>query len=163
MKKLLVLVLVLGMASLANAGILSDISLSMSGSTVTVNGLAATTAYFANGFGIYVPGGAASPVISNVAIGSAAGDLGKVLWYGNSTDYAGYNGFDAFPGQSGQGANVAIGTWATFTYAGAVGDKLDIFDNAISATQRVGQLTITPEPATLAILGLGALLLRRKK
>ena len=58
-----------------------------------------------------------------------------------------------------------IGTLATFTLAGpeifAIGSyELNLWDD--TATNNLSMITIVPEPATLVLLGLGGLLIRKR-
>ena len=163
MKKLITLVMVLGIASLASAALLDDIQLRMdTPGVVIIEGLVATDAYAAAGFGVYVPGGAMDPVVEGpLEKYIAAGDAAAI------SQWAGYNGVDVAPAWSGVAGEpeVLAGDWFSFGYAGNAGDLMEIFDYSVSATVPVGALTImgVPEPATMALLGLGALVLRRKK
>ena len=61
------------------------------------------------------------------------------------------------------GAAMNYGT-PNFSFAGAI-DDVRYYNDAMSSTQITGlyEATVTPEPATLALLGLGALVLRRRK
>ena len=167
MKKLLVLFLVLGVASLATAGlVVIGPATAVEGTTfdVIVSGLAADAPY--NG-GLYEPtlsDASKAPVnlIALAAAGNLAGDGGVLPSYG---------GFD-FIADDLLGAGVEDGDWYIATYvAGPAGGSLvlDLYDYAVdyyapvSAAIATIEFVAVPEPATMAILGLGALVLRRKK
>lgn len=158
MKKLLILMLVLGMTSLASAvtTVLTDIELLYDGTTVTVVGLNAVV--YEKAIGIYDEAGQGTVgPLYEVLI--AAGDLGAI-----TGRPAGYNGVDISTLASPVG-EVTTGDWFKFAFAdGAVGDTMTIYDYAESYTVPAGTLNLIPEPMTIALLGLGGLaLLRRRK
>ena len=157
MKKLLILMLVLGMTSLASAvtTVLTDIELWYDGTTVTVvglnpDGISSTGIYDEAGQGTVGP-----PYEMLIAAGDLAAMTGRP---------AGYNGVDILAMASPVGT-VTTGDWFQFGFAdGAVGDTMTIYDYAVSYTDPVGTLNLIPEPMTIALLGLGGLfLLRRRK
>jgi len=156
MKKVLALVLVLSMAGIASAGyqiampdkvnVLTDATFQI------VIGGAAAEAYDGGVYGYLMP---ASYVVS-----TNAGNLGKV------NEFPDYGGIDFSVGDL-QGAGVKAGEWVTLTYnVGKVGEMatFNFFDYAISYDQAVSTRTVqfVPEPMTLSLLGLGALVLRRR-
>jgi hypothetical protein len=158
MKKLLVLVMVLGMVSMANAAltdILSDIELHLSGTTLSVVGVDAGAESSWSQAGLYVnSGGNVSSPLNSYA---AAGDLRAIQ------QWTGWNGVDITIGQ-GMGDPITTGVWFDMAYDGDVGDTFDIYDYTQSTTTTpVGTLSVIPEPVTIALLGLGGLFLRRRK
>jgi hypothetical protein len=163
MKKLLILMLVLGMASIANAYLTpltigpDDIELHLSGTTITVVGLSALQT--PNGFGLYEEDAPSQGTVSGpVAALSAAGDLGAI------TLQSAYNGVDCSTLESPGGAGTCTaGNWFTFEYSGSVGDMINLYDYDVSYDDAVGQVEVIPEPMTIMLLGLGGLLLRRRK
>ncbi|MFA5422466.1 MAG: PEP-CTERM sorting domain-containing protein [Phycisphaerae bacterium] len=98
--------------------------------------------------------------IGTEVVYDAMGDLGAVLqWAGleHGIDLAtGWSGTAGYP-------EVEAGDWFSIGYTGEVGDVIDIYDYAVSDTVPIGSVTVTPEPMTIALLGLGGLLLRRRK
>jgi hypothetical protein len=86
-----------------------------------------------------------------------AGGLGKV-YVG-----AGWPGWDAFDGAAPGYPTVAASNWYVFNLVGAVnGDHIDLYDYNTGFLP-VGVMNIIPEPVTIMLLGLGSLLLRRRK
>jgi hypothetical protein len=161
MKKLLVLTLVLGIASLANAGF----SLAADGTTVTMVG-ADNDTYAGTTFNLicvdsattttptinYNGGVAPSTITANMGfaanweayIGLPAGSV-KSVWVIELADSA-------------EPYELLNGTLVTANMAGAGTVYL-----RTAAGAAIDSITVVPEPATLALLGLGALVLRRKK
>jgi len=191
MKKLLVLALIMGIASLATAGLEWN---SSSGSftvapgeilTLTLNGTDGDTASGVS-VGIITDNGASgvftawgtSPVFStigtaggtfglsgaalNAAAGSTVMDDDDIGWLDAlSTEAATAQGLLVLTYQVGDDAA------GTITINGAPlgitgqGDNIKLLSGFVPTP--VIDLTVIPEPATLALLGLGALVLRRKK
>jgi hypothetical protein len=169
MKRVLVLFLVLGLASAANAipwtMSPTDITGTFIGTTFTITGNVAHDLYF----GIY-DDSSVSTTQQWVAgdIKPAAGGLGSMA----NNGYAGLD-FATLPDSlSSPQKLVTAGPWFTFTYTGN-GGRVDtpvgrnyvfnLYDYSVSATQPIGTVVFTPEPATLVILGLGSLMLARRK
>jgi len=58
--------------------------------------------------------------------------------------------------------NAQAGAWFSMTVTGlSVGDELDVED-VMDGYKSLGTITVTPEPMTLALLGLGGLFIRSK-
>jgi hypothetical protein len=155
MKKVLALVLVLSMAGIASAGyqiaMPDKVNVNTDATFQIVIGGAAGEAYDGGVYGLMPDSFVVSP---------NAGNLGGV------TPFAEYVGVDFAIGDL-QGLGVKAGEWVTLTYK--VGAKntvqnFDFFDYAISTTQAVSSRSVAfiPEPMTLSLLGLGALVLRRR-
>ena len=160
MKKLLVLLLVLGMTG-ASYGALTDFDLDLAGGTLTVVGLNSV----ALNYGVYEEGipsqgtfAAPTAILSDGSGGMAGGALSimnlVVAW----------NGFDMMTGDSTPASDaVDVMDWFTIAYNGSVGDVMTIYDYAVSATVPIGTKVVIPEPISIALLGLGGLFLRRRK
>ena len=160
MKKLLVLSLVLGIASLATAG------LTISAANVTETSFDLVI----SGLGSDVPNEASGSINGGV-YGDLSGDSLTVLAangnLGGGNYIESYDGWDFTVGDLAAGA-VADGDWISISYSGAAAGttySFDMYDYAVSSFTAVGGIDVTtvPEPATMALLGLGALVLRRRK
>ena len=181
MKKVLVLALVLGIASLATAGLSVSVAEAEEGDTITISLLAteATGGFTVRSIDDDVAGLATTSseaVFSGynfaVITGAGKGTGGKLYDGGTGDAFAGQN-FTLIPG----GSNAANGdALMSFDYLVQAGTA----DTTITFTIGTGTITpiegdqydtdgitasvdIIPEPATMVLLGLGALVLRRKK
>jgi len=97
-------------------------------------------------------GGALPPNAGNIAFVQDSVITGFPWW-----------GFDLGDGDVG-GVGTVAGDWYMLDIIGAVsGDHIDIYDYAVSWAVPVGTLQLVPEPMTVLLLGLGGLLLRRRK
>ncbi len=186
MKKLLILMLVLGMASAASAvPIITGATTIAPGGTVTLtlsgtSAEASTTADGSGGFGIsgvfidvvnnsyYAPVG----LFAGSTISNASGAHANMGGLGSVTAYYGGISFLAAPVVPwAEATDVDTGTWFTFDvylssgYAGATDGSVYMPIDIGWGTTDVGgvDLQIIPEPVTIALLGLGGLLLRRRK
>jgi len=176
MKKLLILVMVLAMASLANATIVS-----ITGpSTIALGG---TAAYTVSQSGTPAIGSADIDAVADLATKGTL-SAGAIVATGRdtTTDYIGApfgtnsNGYEFSAANLTSG--VALGTnlfTFTLTATGTLGQiiALSMVENSFYdatfvqiPTGSVGlqgmNVTITPEPMTIALLGLGGLFLRRR-
>jgi hypothetical protein len=161
MKKLLVLVVVLAVASLANATILS-----WSQSSVTVNpGQSITlqlSADNADSFtekwvGTYDSTGVGSEITS-VTARAAAGPDAVITQPAGFAGWFVVSSLDMSPPSS-----VAAGIQYDVTIKGLVAGTYNYSSDADTENDQSLSFTVIPEPATIALLCLGGLLLRKKK
>ena len=176
MKKTLILMLVLGLVSIANATVTMELRES-DGTTPVADlenlGLGADYVLVISGaaadapqsLGIYGPayGAADWDNLGNADMSTAAtlldtGNMSYINW--NAT----YSGYDTVVDDY-EGPGVSTGDWFSIDLTALVaGDfSIDLLDyNAGSAV--IGNVSGTiPEPITIALLGLGGLFLRRRK
>ena len=165
MKKILVLFLVLGMASAANAMLIKvddqegdsfEVNIK---STITVVSEDASSWL---GYLIIEEGGAGS--LENVVILDAAGDIGAASAYSEAGWGTGYE-LSASMSPTGVPATAA-GSQFSFDYVGSVGDiaTISLFTDPEYTTPAASvNVTVVPEPMTIVLLGLGALFLRRRR
>jgi hypothetical protein len=165
MKKLLILMLVLGLASAASAAhsLGGATTVAQTGTavvTIIADSTATTTSVVED---LSAALGGAHAIISVVKTANA-GEQGSVVQF-PGTDYAwtveakdSTEPFDSV--QTGIQFNVTI-SGANFS----VDDTFDIvlYDEAYTSTLDSVTITVTPEPMTIALLGLGGLFLRRRK
>lgn len=167
MRKLLVLFLVLGLTSAANALLITvdeqegdsfDVDLT---STITVVSEDASSWL---GYIIVEEGGAGS--LENAVILDAAGDIGAATAY---TEIGWGTGYELTASMSPTGVPaLSAGSQFSFDYVGAVGDTatISLFDESDPTyTTPVASVNVTvvPEPMTVLLLSLGALFLRRRR
>jgi hypothetical protein len=163
MKKLIVLLLVLGIASLANATLSAtpftygNVTWSVVNDQLVGHGDSKGT--YDGGL---VPSATITPDPTLTPAGLPTYDTGKK----QGGDLASISGIASIPGgyytyaaDSGVGDQI-VGDWFVFDLSGE--QTVDVYDTS-SGANKVGTITIVPEPATLALLGLGGLLLRRRK
>jgi len=165
MRKMLVLILVLGLASAANAMLITvdeqqgdafevDIT-----STITVVSEDASSWL---GYIIVEEGGAGS--LGNAVILDAAGNIAATTAYTEAGWGTGYE-LTAAMSPSGVPA-LAAGSQFSFDYVGTVGDTATIslfVDPEYTTPVASVNVTVVPEPMTVVLLGLGALFLRRRR
>lgn len=169
MKKLLVLMLVLGMASMATAGL----SFATSSATILVGGTTTvgltTDVAVAGGSLTNIVGYYAGSVASLSVAGGAAVTPGMDTVNAQAAPYVGY--FQTIMGTTTAGGfllddeivsatltGLSAGTYTIYVYDGA---------SWTSPPGPTGSFTLTvnaiPEPMTIGLLGLGGLFLRRRK
>jgi len=165
MRKLLMLFLVLGLASAANATLIKVDGLegdSFEVDTQTTITVVSEDASSWLGYIIIEDGGAGS--LENVTVLDAAGDLGAAAPYTESGWGTGFE-LSASMGPLGN-PPIAVGTQFSLDYIGAIGDTATIslfVDPEYTTPVASVNLTVVPEPMTIILLGLGGLFLRRRR
>jgi hypothetical protein len=158
MKKLLVLMLVLGMTSVAGAAL--SLTIDPLVPECSIDGLieSATTIYLfiASDASIAVSLGDAAPSMAGYAM-----DVATAQSYGIPIPGAYPNG-DAYVMAAAPGEDYLTGTY--LAGAGAAGDNVLVgwFDE-VGGYGEIGAGVLVPEPMTIALLGLGGLFLRRRR
>jgi len=181
MRKLIVFMLVLGMASAANAA-LADFTIATDGLVITVTGVADGSVsgyYIVSGttIDIAIPQGGSYPIVhtgQSSPYGQndrIAGDLAAVSTAAAGAPY--YDVAQIFAMESThEDDRVDAGLWFTIdiddvsTAGWTIGmtvDTLDILDNTATKIGTKAIISTVPEPATIALLGLGGLFLRRRR
>jgi hypothetical protein len=192
MKKLLILMLVLGLVSTASAQLVAQAPVATGNISWNIQGLAgfeqligfnltgiASTAVNGGGYGIDLGNSGAGVFVQAIGpiipVGNYSGSLPGYGPVPQDPNYdagglakvyvgAGWPGWDAFDGAAPGYPTVAASNWYVFALVGAKsGDHIDLYDYNTSLQAPAGVLNIIPEPATIALLGLGGLLLRRRK
>ncbi len=169
MKRLLMLMLVLGMASVANA-VLIQVDGQDPGQTVDIaEGITSVISVVSEdtsswlGYIIIEEGGTGA--LTDAVNLDAAGDMAAVLAYTEAGWGVGYE-LTVSMGQGGVPA-IAVGPQFTINYSGGVlGDTATIslfVDPEYGVPVDSVAITIIPEPMTVILLGLGGLFLRRRK
>jgi len=158
MKKFVVLMLVLGLTTAGFAD-WSDVTANLAGGVLTFSGPAGDAGAYSNWFYALANQG----VMTNQAV-----------LYTGTEKMAGSSGAISAPFTAGTYSGVKLdfglitasydstaGEWFTVDYTGAVLDVLTIYNSAETVT--LGTVIVTPEPVTIALLGLGSLFIRRRK
>jgi len=165
MRKLLLLFLVLGMASTANALLITVDSLEGESFEVDVQATVTVVSEDTSswlGYIIVEEGGAGS--LENVTVLDDAGNNASASPY---TEAGWGTGFEltasALPGID---PPIAAGNQFSFDYFGAIGDTATIslfVDPEYTTPVASVNVTVVPEPMTVILLGLGGLFLRRRR
>jgi hypothetical protein len=179
MKKTLILLLVFGLVSIANATVTMELREADGVTPVAdlANGVYEGSAYVlvvegasadkGASIGIYGPAYTAADWDNLGSGGQSAaavldtGDMSYILWN------EGYQGYDMVVDDSGSGPGVSTGDWFTVDLSGLLAgdfafDLLDYKAGSTVISSVAGTVTV-PEPMTIALLGLGGLFLRRRK
>lgn len=165
MRKILMLFLVLGLASAANAMLIKVDDLEGESFEVDLESTITVVSEDPSswlGYLIIEEGGAGT--LENPVILDAAGDTAAATEYTEAGWGTGYE-LTASMSPSGSPA-IAAGNQFSFDYIGEVGDSATIslfVDPEYTTPVASVDLTVVPEPMTILLLGLGGLFLRRRR
>ena len=160
MKKILVLMLVLGITSMASAGLTitgpTEVDL---GGTIALQIVHDGSAAVVDGSDYAVVYVTPTAAVTGMAMTS---NVSASTW-STLTDYLASFGYFSIFGANPPGGNLLLaGTWVNFDIsAGSL-----LVDDVISISMLGGgshNVTVIPEPMTIGLLGLGGLFLRRRK
>ena len=188
MKKLLVLTLVMSIASLASAGLTfsdnGDINPGAGialGIDMATPGDGGVPVDYTGDYRLYIVSADATVATvseGTVLLGNVSSDQTVYIYSGYATTYYLYPAMSMVPlatdgsvsanyGILGDSGGVALnGQAVTFSVDALAGGTITLwesFNGAEGTWAAVDTITIVPEPATMVLLGLGALVLRRKK
>jgi len=165
MRKMLVLFLVLGLASAANAMLIRVDGLEGDSFEVDIESTITVVSEDSSswlGYIIVEEGGAGT--LENPVILDAAGDLGAAAAY---TEAGWGTGYELSASMSPTAdPPIATGPQFSFDYVGEVGDTATIslfVDPEYTTPVASVNVTVVPEPMTIILLGLGGLFLRRRR
>ena len=165
MRKTLVLFLVLGLASAANAMLIRVDGLEGDSFEVDIESTITVVSEDSSswlGYIIIEEGGAGT--LENPVILDAAGDLGAAAAYTEAGWGTGYE-FSASMSPTAD-PPIAAGPQFSFDYVGEVGDTATIslfVDPEYTTPVASVNVTVVPEPMTVVLFSLGALFLRRRR
>jgi hypothetical protein len=167
MKKVLTILLVLGLVSTASAALSfdQDTYSVVAGSSVTLNVVSSDTA----AWGGYIDFADHTSLSTSCVKTANAGVDASVV--PNPYGYAGYYGLEAKDADPDDGWSIVAGTQFQFTINTGAGDNGQSYTiyledtgwNRTTALLDTATVNVTPEPMTIALLGLGGLFLRRRK
>jgi hypothetical protein len=170
MKKLLVLLIILVLASIANAAMYLSIDgvnasdgtedIDDLGGTVTVYVISDDSSPYTYYLDMLKVAGGGHATMTQPSIHTNAGDIAQVNSYSTATLYD----WELIAADSTGNIVSGVHFYSTITESGNVGDTflVDLIEYGVGSLDTI-TLTIIPEPMTIALLGLGGLFLRRRK
>ena len=169
MKKLLILVLLPAMASLAGATIIIDAPTEVDAGvtfSVTVSGLASDVSWPVQS-GTQVNGAVETSIAADsFRLNDGTDGDGTVAAGSIKDNFVSYGSYDyniASPG--GIAGITADGLWVTISFTAGEGGDVYTFtrlDNSFAPTPDQITTTVIPEPMTMALLALGGLMVRKR-